>query len=46
MRVGLSTDPCAKKPGSVLPGPILSKADDFADLVLSFKALNTNGYFQ
>ena len=46
MRVGLSTGPCAERPESVLSGLIFSKADDCADLVLSFKALNMNGYFQ
>jgi len=46
MRDGLSTGPCAERPESVLSGPILSKANDYADLVLSFMALNMNGYFQ
>ena len=45
MRVGLSTGPYAEMPEMALRGPILSKADDCADLVLSFKLLNMNGYF-
>ena len=46
MRVGLLTGGGARRPESVLSEPIFSKADDCADLVLSFKALNMNGYFQ
>jgi len=46
MREGPSTGPCAERPGSVLSGPIFSKADDWADLVISFNTLNMNGYFQ
>ena len=46
MRLGLSTGSGAMRPPGVLYGPIFSKAVDCADLVLSFKALNMNGYFQ
>ena len=46
MRVGLLTGGGARRPESVLSEPIFSKADDCADLVLSFKTLNMNGYFQ
>ena len=46
MRVGLLTGPRPERRTRVLSGPIFSKADDCADLVLSFKALNMNGYFQ
>ena len=46
MRDGLLTGVGAKRPESVLSGPLFSKADDCADLVLSFKTLNINGYFQ
>jgi len=45
MRGGLSTGLWPQRRGSVLSGPTFSKADDWADLVLSFNALNMNGYF-
>jgi hypothetical protein len=37
MRVGLSTDPAAKRAGSGLSGTIFSEADDCADLVNSLQ---------
>jgi hypothetical protein len=37
MREGLSTAPCARRPGSGLSGPIFSGPDDCADLVNSFQ---------
>ena len=42
----LSTGLAPKVARSVLSGPIFSGPHDFADLVLSFKALNVNGFFQ
>jgi hypothetical protein len=45
MRWGLSIGRCSERPESVLPKPMLSKADDCADLVLSFMLMNMNGYF-
>jgi hypothetical protein len=42
---GLLTGGGVRRTGIVLSGPIFSKADDCANLVLSFKALNMNGYF-
>ena len=42
--MGLSTGRNTEMPEIVLSGALFSKADDCADLVLSFKALNLNGY--
>ena len=39
MRVRLITGPCAKRPGSGLPGPIFSEPDDFVGLVNSLYLL-------
>ena len=46
MRDGPLTGGGVRRPGSVLSGALFSNADDCADLVLSFKILNMNEYFQ
>ncbi len=46
MRVGLSTDPDARWPGSGLSGPIFSGPNDCADLVNSFQATGIAMFFR